>query len=134
MENKTSFKDLSLFLIRLALGVIFIAHGLQKLLGWFGGSGIGEFSDMLAVLNIVPSLLWAWIVALSETLGGLFLVLGILPRLSAAFISVIMIVAILKVHFASGFLGGYEYQFLALMTNLSLVVSGAGKISMFNRL
>ncbi len=126
----------AIFILRLCLGVIFVAHGLQKVFGLFGGPGIEGFSKMITGIGANPALFWAWAVAIVELLGGIFLILGVLPRLSAAAIGVVMIVAIITIHGAKGFFmsgGGFEYQLLILAACLSLALTGAGKFSLFNK-
>ncbi|UCC94602.1 MAG: DoxX family protein [Candidatus Omnitrophota bacterium] len=134
--DKKLLTDTALLVLRLTLGAIFVAHGLQKLFGIFGGSGIQGFAGMLAQINFSPSVLWAWIVALGETIGGGFLIAGILPRLSAALIGMIMIVAILMIHGPKGFFamrGGFEYQLLILAVCVLFVLVGAGRFSVYNK-
>lgn len=131
------YADWALFFLRLGVGIIFAAHGLQKLAGAFGGPGIPGVTEMMKGLGFTSPLVWAWILAVSETLGGIFLFLGILPRFSAAVIAVVMIVAIMKVHLPNGFFmsqKGFEYQFLILMVCLSIIIMGAGRFSAYNKL
>jgi putative oxidoreductase len=94
------------------------------------------FSGMIGNLGFAPPVVWAWIAALSELVFGIFLVLGILPRISAAGIAAVMIVAIVKIHVPNGFFmskGGYEYQLLLLASCISLMLTGSGKISVFEK-
>lgn len=134
--DQSKSRDIAIFILRLCLGIIFVAHGLQKVFGLFGGPGIEGFAKMVAGVGANPALFWAWAVAIVELLGGIFLILGILPRLSAAAIGAIMIVAIVAIHGGKGFFmsaGGFEYQLLILGVCLSIVLTGAGKISLFNK-
>jgi putative oxidoreductase len=113
-----------------------MAHGLQKTFGFFGGHGIEGMAKMLGQMNFNPPVFWAWVVGLSELLGGLFLVLGVIPRISAALIGIIMVVAIVKVHGPQGFFamqGGFEYQLLILAVAVFLIITGSGKLSLFNK-
>lgn len=131
-----SLQNTGLFLIRMALGVIFIAHGAQKLFGAFGGPGIEQVTVMVKGLGFQPPLLWAYLLAGAEFFGGLLLLLGVIPRISAASIAFAMLVAIIKIHGANGLFAanqGFEYQLLILMTCLAIVLSGAGKISLFDK-
>ncbi|MBD3263810.1 MAG: DoxX family membrane protein [Candidatus Omnitrophica bacterium] len=126
--------DWALLILRVFLGIVFLAHGLHKI---FGGGISQGFTSMLGSLNFNPPLLWAWIASIIETLGGAFLILGILPRLSALGIALVMLVAIWKVHGSDGFFamnGGFEYPFLILGVCVSLILTGSGKISIFNKL
>ncbi|HVU14700.1 MAG TPA: DoxX family protein [Phototrophicaceae bacterium] len=124
--------SLALLIVRLVLGVIFIYHGSQKVFGWFGGSGTSGMAKSLANQgSAFPSLL-AWMAALSEFLGGLFVFVGLLTPFAAAFIISAMIVAIVTVHFKKGFAngkGGYEFNLSLIALALVLVLLGAGSYS-----
>jgi putative oxidoreductase len=128
--------DIALLVIRSAVGVIFIAHGLQKVFGMFGGSGIAGFSGMLQSMGFIVPTFWAWVAGLSEFLGGVCLVLGVLPRISATLIGIVMMVAIFGIHGSKGFFamqGGFEYQFLILATCVGLALTGSGKFSLYDK-
>lgn len=128
--------DVAVLVLRVVLGVIFLAHGMQKVFGAFGGGGIEAVAAMTGQLNFMPALFWAWVLSISEAVGGAFLILGILPRISAAAIAVIMLVAILKVHASKGFFmmqGGFEYQMLILAVSIFLMMAGAGRFSIYNK-
>ncbi len=136
-KETVSVNSLALLIVRVTLGVIFLAHGMQKLLGVFDGPGIAKVAKMLEGIGFMYPTLWAWILSLSETIGGLFLVLGIMPRLSSGFITIIMLVAIFRVHGPKGFFmanGGFEYPLLILVTAISFMLTGGGKFSFFDRL
>ncbi|MBD3380030.1 MAG: DoxX family membrane protein [Candidatus Omnitrophica bacterium] len=128
--------DAGIFILRLTLGIIIAAHGLQKVLGLWGGPGIEGFSGFVKSLGFQPPVVWAWIVGLSETVGGALLVLGVLPRLSAFFIGSVMAVAIFKVHWNGLFMAnnGFEYPLLILACCVAVIFTGAGKISLFDKL
>ena len=123
--------------IRLALGVIFVAHGAQKLLGWWGGSGfagtVAQFTRMgmpapLAVLVIV-----------AEFFGGLGVLFGALTRLAAFGIACVMVGGIFTVHLRNGFFinwsnepgrgHGIEANLAYLAMALALCMTGAGALS-----
>jgi NADH:ubiquinone reductase (H+-translocating) len=128
--------DTLLLMLRLGIGIIFVAHGLQKLFGMFGGPGIDGFSEMVGNLGITNPVLWAWAVALGETFAGIFLLLGVFPRISAAVIAAVMISAVIKVHAQNGFFladNGIEYTMLILINCFVLIISGAGQYAFFNR-
>ncbi|MCF7908291.1 MAG: DoxX family protein [Candidatus Omnitrophica bacterium] len=123
--------------LRLALGAVFIFHGLQKAFGLFGGPGIKGFSGMLAGLGFPFSEIMAILVAYVELIAGILLVLGVLTRISSLSLLIIMIVALLKVHLAKGFSimnGGYEYDLVLILICLSLIISGGGKLSLGQKL
>ncbi|MFA5090737.1 MAG: DoxX family protein [Candidatus Omnitrophota bacterium] len=123
-----------LLVLRLGLGAIFMAHGLQKAFGVFTGTGISGFSKMLSGLGFYPPVFWAYIAAYVELLSGLFLIFGILTRVSAFFLLVLMLVATIKVHLAKGFFlanGGFEYNLLIACACLALLLMGGGQFSLF---
>ena len=133
---KSNFNDLALLLLRLALGSIMWAHGAQKLLGLFGGHGPQGFVRFVASLDMPPAL--GWLVIAIEFFGGIAIVLGVLSRLAALGFAVVMVVAIAKVHWASGFfLGpkstGFEYQILLGAAALAIFLAGPGRYALFGR-
>ena len=135
--EKAGVNDIALFLVRVTMGVIFVGHGLQKVFGLFGGPGIDGVTAMLSGMGFAYPGVWAWMVSLSEAIGGLFLVLGIMPRTSAGLIVIIMSVAIAKVHGSHGLFAsnnGFEYPLLILVTAVFLISSGGGRFSFFDRL
>ena len=116
----------------MGIGIIFIAHGLQKAFGLFGGHGIDGVAKFLSGLGFSPSLVWAYLLAYTELWGGVGVLFGVCTRISAGLISVAMVVALLKVHLAKGFFlsdSGFEYIFLILCACIALIVSGPGKFS-----
>lgn len=118
--------------LRLAIGIIFIAHGLQKAFGLFGGPGINGFTHFLTSLGFAPAALWAYLATSIELVGGVFVLLGIYTRVASAFIGLLIIIATVKVHLAKGFFlsnGGFEYNLLILCACVSLALSGPGKLS-----
>lgn len=117
---------------RLALGVIFVAHGSQKLFGAFGGHGFAATAQMLGQLGLQPPIFWGLLLVLAEFFGGLGVLFGLLTRLSGVGISIVMIVAIATIHGKNGFFlqnQGFEYNLALLGLAISLLFSGAGKLS-----
>ncbi|MEW6101703.1 MAG: DoxX family protein [Candidatus Omnitrophota bacterium] len=128
--------DLASLVLRLAAGLMFIAHGLQKVFGLFGGPGIKGFSEMLAELGFAPALFWAYVASYTELIAGLFLALGIFPRSSSAALLALIIVATFKVHLAKGFFlsaGGFEYNLVITSVLLALLLLGAGKFALVKK-
>jgi putative oxidoreductase len=125
-------------LIRITLGLVFFAHGSQKVLGWFGGPGLKETMRTMHEFLGLPTPL-ALLAVAAEFLGGLGLMVGLLSRIAAAGIVVIMLVAIVMVHGRNGlflnWLGerkghGYEYHLLAIALAAEIVVRGSGAASL----
>jgi putative oxidoreductase len=118
------------FLLRLTLGLVFMAHGIDKLFGTFGGGGLPETAKQFAELGLNPSLFQAVMAGLMETGGGLLVALGLLTRVGGVMIASTMVVAIITVHGANGLFardGGFEYPLVALGAALSLALSGGGQ-------
>jgi putative oxidoreductase len=115
--------------IRLAAGVVFIAHGSQKVLGTFSGPGFKPFiSGQTPFPFMRPAWLWLAAAAFSEFVGGLLLVLGLLTRVGAFFIACVMLTAIAGVHWPNFFAtkAGMEFPLSLLAIALSLLISGGG--------
>jgi putative oxidoreductase len=133
-----TYPSLSHLVVRLALGVVFVAHGGQKVFGCFGGPGlkatVGYFRTNLGA---PPAATVA--AALIELLGGAALLVGFLARPAALGIIVVMLVAIAKVHGRHGFFinfagapgkgHGFEFNFVLIAMALSIVLGGAGLLS-----
>ena len=119
--------------IRLALGAVMFAHGAQKVLGSFGGSGFNEFISGNTPFSFMrPTWVWLAAAALSELVGGLLLIFGFLTRVGAFFIACTMLTAIVGVHWSGGFFAsnrGYEYPLALLGMAIALMVSGGGQAS-----
>ena len=122
---------------RLTLGIIFFAHGSQKLLGWFGGSGWSGTIQFFEQSGVPPFL--AGLLIITEFFGGIAIILGFFTRLAALGLTIAMIVAIYKVHLQNGFFlnwfnvpnmgHGIEYSLALIGLSLSLLVWGAGNLS-----
>ena len=134
--------DLSPLLLRFVLGLVMFPHGAQKALGWFGGGGwngtMGFFTGQLGVPAVVAAL-----VILGEFLGALGLITGTLTRVAAFGIAVIQLGAVFMAHAPHGFFmnwygtqkgEGYEYALLAIAMSVSLLITGAGALSIDTRL
>ena len=118
--------------VRLALGGIMFAHGAQKVLGSFGGPGFNAIvSTPSAPFSFMqPSWFWWGAAALSEFVGGILIVLGLLTRVGAFFVACTMITAVFGVHWPL-FFGpkGIEYPLALLAMSLALLISGGGMAS-----
>jgi putative oxidoreductase len=119
-------------LARLFIGGMFIAHGTQKLFGWFGGPGIEGTTGMMEKLELAPPRANAYAASLSETLGGAAIALGVFTPAAAASLIATMTTAIRTVHLKNGFWstgGGYEYNLTIIAALLLLVDGGPGDLS-----
>lgn len=128
-----SATDWALFVLRLALGVIFFAHGAQKVFGWFGGHGLAGTVSGFGQMGIPAPL--AYLAAFTELLGGLGMIFGVLSRLSGLGLAIIMVVAALKVHLPNGFFlngpsgSGFEYNLALFAMALAVLLAGPGRLA-----
>ena len=123
--------------LRIPIGIIFMAHGSQKLFGWFGGYGLEGTGQWMASIGLGPGVLMAFLAGSGEFFGGLFILLGLLTRPAATVLSFTMLIAIFSVHFENGLFlanNGYEFGLALLAASVSLIFSGAGKTGLDNLL
>ena len=119
--------------IRLALAAVMIAHGSQKVLGTFNGSGFNSFIAGTTPFGFMrPAWLWLAAAALSELVGGFLVAIGFLTRVGAFFIAATMLTAVVGIHWTGGFFAanrGYEYPLSLFAMALALVIAGGGQAS-----
>jgi putative oxidoreductase len=119
--------------IRLALAAVMIAHGSQKVLGSFNGSGFKAFIAGNTPFGFMqPPWLWLAAAAFAELVGGLLVGLGLLTRVGAFFIACTMLTAIIGIHWTGGFFAanrGYEYPLTLLAMAVALMIAGGGQAS-----
>lgn len=122
--NHRAAADWSLLIVRVVSGVIFAAHGAQKMFGAFDGPGLSAIVEHLGPIG--------YLVAIGEFFGGLGLIFGFLTRFSAASLIVIMIGAIVQVHGRNGFFmsnGGFEFNLALIGLLAPIVISGPGQFA-----
>lgn len=118
--------------LRIPVGVIFAAHGAQKLFGWFGGYGLEATGQFFDSVGLHPGYLMALLAGSVEFFGGLALIVGLLVRPAAAALAVAMLIAVFSVHIGNGFFidkGGIEYALALFAASLALMLGGAGRLS-----
>jgi putative oxidoreductase len=129
--------DPVLTVMRLALGLVFVAHGAQKVLGWFGGHGFSATMGAFTHGMGIPAPL-AFLAICAEFFGGLGLLVGLLGRIAALGIVANMLVAVLMIHRHFGLFmnwagtqrgEGIEYHLLAIALGLAILVKGSGAFS-----
>ena len=116
--------------LRLATGVIFIAHGLPKF-GFLGGKGLAASAEAFDGMGIPLPLVSAFLVAFVETVGGACLIAGFMTRIFAATQVFAMLVAVFLVHWSNGFTasGGYQWALLLAAAAFALMMDGARRHS-----
>jgi putative oxidoreductase len=122
----------ALLILRIASALAFLYHGSAILFGAFGGPGPQRFSAFLHMPLVV-----GYLVGMAQFAGGLAILSGILIRLGAACIIIVMLGAIFLEHLPHGFdigKGGMEYALTQLLIALALLITGAGEYSLAPRL
>ena len=128
--------DVALTILRVVLGVVFLAHGSQKMLGLFGGYGFHATMGFFTHMGMPAAV--AFLIICTEFFGGLGLVVGLLTRIAALGIAGLMIGAIFMVHLPNGFFmnwagsqkgEGIEYHLLVLAMSAALLLRGGGAFS-----
>lgn len=129
----TTDNSLSGLLMHLSAGVIFAAHGAQKLFGSFGGGGLEGTAQWMASIGLEPGYLMALAAGSAEFFGGIALLLGLLTRPAAFVLAMTMLVAVITVHLPNGLFlsnNGYEFGLALLAITGALVLNGGGKLSL----
>jgi putative oxidoreductase len=125
-----------LTVLRIALGVVILPHGLQKTVGWFGGYGFGATMDAF-VSGGIPAF-FAFLAIAAESAGAIGLITGFTTRIAAFGIGVTMLVAS-QMHKVNGFFmnwtgqqkgEGIEFHILAIGVAIALMIGGAGRFSL----
>lgn len=127
--------SVGLVFLRLGLGIIFVAHGSQKLFGWFGGAGYQATIEGFQNLLGIPMQL-TLLAMIAEFFGGLAILMGFMTRAAALGLASVMVVAMAKVHWAHGFFlnaqclegtgHGIEFNLALLAMALTVLFSGPG--------
>lgn len=133
---KTDSQDVGSLIARITAGLVILPHGLQKLLGMFGGYGFSASVDFFASIGVPKAI--AFLIISGESIGAAMLILGLFARISAAGIAIIMTGAIFMAHLQNGFFmnwfgnqqgEGYEYHLLVIGLTLIVIIKGAGRWS-----
>jgi len=130
--------DYGVAVVRVALGLVMLPHGAQKLFGWFGGHGFNATMEAFTGQMGIPAP-FAVLAIAAEFLGGLGLMVGLLGRVAALGVFSVMVVAALQFHLAMGFFmnwsgtqkgEGFEYHILAAAMALAVMIKGSGALSL----
>jgi len=128
----TMLLSLGLLVLRVVVGLTLAGHGAQKLFGWWGGPGMKGWTQAMTRLRIRPAVPFAWLAALAELGGGLFLALGFLSPLGSLAIIGTMLVAIAIVHWPNGFWAanrGFEFNLTLIAGAVAVGFTGPGTYS-----
>ncbi len=122
----------ALLIVRVMLGIIFIAHGGQKVMGWFCGSGLEGFASWIGTFGIPTYLAYA--AAFAEFIGGWLLLAGIAAELGALMVICVMLGAVFIVHWNHGFFmqnNGFEYPLSLVFFSLAILIGGPGRLALW---
>jgi len=121
------YAEYNTLLLRLALGIVMVVHGAQKV-----GNVAGFANGLLEPMGVPAPMLFAWIVTVVELVGGLLILAGVLTRYAALAVAIDMAVATVLVHLPNGFSvgdGGYEFTLTLFLVAIALALQGAGPLS-----
>jgi putative oxidoreductase len=125
--------SMGLLIIRVIFGLVMVAHGSQKLFGWFGGYGLAGTGGFFESLGFRPGRTFATAAALSEFFGGLLFTLGFLGPIGPMLIIAVMLVASISVHWRNGLFAatnGVEVPLLFAAAAVGVALIGFGKYSL----
>ena len=131
----TSNPSWSALVLRIPVGLIFMAHGAQKLFAWFGGYGLEGTGQWMETIGLAPGYLMALMAGSAEFFGGLLLIIGLLTRPTALVLAITMVVAILTVHIENGLFmsnNGYEFGLSLIIISLTSMLQGGGRLALDN--
>lgn len=125
--------NIALLVLRVIVGALFLGHGTQKLLGWFGGHGLTGTGSFFESLGLRPGRLMAFGAGIGELAGGVLFGLGLLTPLAAMLIIAVMAVAVATVHWQHGVWiteGGFEYNLVLGAIAFAVTAIGSGRYSL----
>jgi putative oxidoreductase len=126
-------EDFGLLIVRLVVGLVFAAHGAQKLFGWFGGYGPKGTGGWFESIGIKPGVAAAIAVGIIEFFGGILFAAGLFTAVAAILMAIVMVGAVVKVHFQHGFWNtsnGYEFNLVLIAVLVAIALTGAGAYSL----
>ncbi len=122
--------DIGLLVLRVAIGAFFMAHGAQKLFGWFDGPGMDGAEQYIASLGFTEPGILVWVTALSETIGGALLVVGLFTPAGAAMVLGVVVNAIVVKFARADFLAGVELELVYAVAAFALMFTGPGRFAL----
>lgn len=122
-----------LTVVRILVGIIFVAHGGQKLFGLFGGYGLAGTAQYMESLGLTPGYVMASLAGGAEFFGGVALIIGLLARPAAVALIFMTLVAIFSVHIHNGLFmanNGFEFALALLGALIAILIEGPGRLSL----
>ena len=127
--NKPAVRDGALFVLRLVLGFVFIAHGWQILFA----DGAAATAQIFAAAGVPQAQMSAWVAGVSQLVGGSMLIVGLLTTAVAGALALLVFAAAYFVHFDHGVFvtnNGFEYVLVLMASLMMIVVFGSGRASL----
>ena len=124
--------DAALLVLRVGIGLVFAAHGAQKLFGWWNGPGMAGWQTAMEHMGYRPAPLFAAASALVEFVGGLLLAVGLLTPFAAAVLIAQAVVIVGAAHWRNGFFstaGGFEFPLTLGIGAAAILLAGPGAYS-----
>lgn len=133
--DRRGTQDLGLFILRAGLGALLIAHGLQKLFGWWGGQGLTGFKNSLSDTGYQHADILSFVAVGGQIVAGVLLVLGLFTPVAAAGALAYLLNGVLAGvsadggvrHFGFFLPDGYEYQIALIIVAAAIVLTGPGR-------
>jgi putative oxidoreductase len=130
-DLSVSSVNMALLILRVAVGVVFLAHGINHI---YGGGKIAGTARWFESLGMKPGILHAWMASLVEVAAGAALVLGLFTPIAAAGVVGVMLVAFITNHMKNGFFifrpgEGYEYVMTLTLVAIAIGTIGPGQWS-----
>jgi len=122
-----------LTVVRILVGIIFVAHGGQKLFGLFGGYGLAGTAQYMESLGLTPGYVMASLAGGAEFFGGVALIIGLLARPAAVALIFMTLVAIFSVHIHNGLFmanNGFEFALALVGALIAILIEGPGRLSL----
>lgn len=124
LEGLSSYQEWAVFVLRIVVAAIFLAHGLPKL------KNLRQTGENFNAMGFMPGAFWGTFIALLETVGGLAVLFGVFAQpFAALFAGEMLVAALWKMKRGQGFIGGYEFDLLLMAASLVLATFGAGAFS-----
>ena len=127
------YVDFALLVLRVAVGIVIIGHGILKW-GWLGGGGsLTGVAGWFNGLGFRPGMFWALVASLAEAVGGALTVLGLGGPIGPSVVAADLVVVTVVAHLPKGFWaqkGGWEFEFALMAAALALLFTGAGRVGL----
>lgn len=123
IQTNPTLLNISLLLLRCAVGMILFNAGAGKVFAWFGGYGLKKTLEAFWSMMGIPAF-WAYVSSYTELIGGFLLIIGLFTRPAAFAVMINMLVATLMVGLNKFFIGGGTFPFILMIGSLVILLAG----------